>query len=56
VTERIEEATLPVRTPRCLVIAHGVATSIRAGGHGASNEVVWVVHKNLNANGRGADI
>ena len=50
--EWIEEATLPVRAPRRLMVPHGVPTSVRARRHSPGNETVRVVNEDFDSNGR----
>jgi len=54
VAERINKAALPVNTPGSLVITNLVNAPVRSGSHGACNETIRIVHKDLDAYRSGA--
>jgi hypothetical protein len=51
VAVRVDAAALPVWAPRRFVVSDDMDTAIRAGGHGAGDERVWVVDEHLGARG-----
>ena len=52
--ERIDEASLPVNAPWCLVVADRVDAAVSSSGHGTFDEPVRVVCEELDSDGPGA--
>jgi hypothetical protein len=54
VTERVDEASLPVNPPWRLMVANLDGAAVRAGCHGTFDEPVRVVGEDLDSHGPGA--
>jgi hypothetical protein len=44
VAERVDEASLTVNAPRCIVVVDLADAAVRSGRHGTFDEAVGVVH------------
>src|SRR5439155_12956461 len=56
VAERIDEAALPVSSPRHLMVPDAVETALRARLHRPSNERIWIIAEHLHSRGGRAQL